>query len=1497
MSGESFLFLMQGFPNHVPRCPAAPPVLVRAVTALRRKSRVFLLLAETRPFKIMYLQRPHCKKSCGVLREQKLTKTYCMRLARLVVAKERQDSQCMEWRRADIDESVVGGDVEMLVVRNNAQSTKVIIESTWTELPSVAFVNTYQPPTEIQETVCNKIIAKQLHQKAYFDKRRYTHPSFDIGEVVMMRHTPVHTGKPTKGQLKYRGPLVVLKVFPDGNTYRVSQLTEDVKQKHYATTAHVSQLKSWGSKDKIDDGEPVSGESEDDRSNGSELKTTKPDSSPETFSDSSDVGETGRDQDNLRTQPIQEWHWPKYLKDFITGVMLARLVVVKERQDSQCVEWQYADVDERCASEGRVKGLYLCNIYAKPYNDMLDIRVLLLEPSCLQELAEPRAPPIRSANTALIPLHGLCWAALRGRISDSYRGARARMISHNIGLWSESSSFSTVSSSDVTPTLVNTTSITSGLCSGFAGCQEPFNNSRSGPPKVKFSGNSFSRLAYVMHLPNHPVPYLVRDWSPTLYRTGSLPLLYRRDTVSWALFIRSRASAQRRADDWAGFSSQSFGNISHWRLIGCNGSYPIRPTLLVTTSGNSSIRIADFTFVKSPTILTALSPKSPIISNGTTNPVANGNVTSSSRKSIFSPKFSMNFFPKMASVIGRPALLAFPRVTPRGFTNGSLTCLACSTWRSPSTFRIIPFSGKRPRLWVLLGPSWWHPWPSQPNPPEFVWRDGSVHAYLSEVSRPVLGNLSLQGQKFNLKLSMKPSQVIQVFVLFRTQLSPFPMNSSGNAYNTSSSSTGCICSVNLTFQSWTRLRTNTSRLLSSADILCAKLSNADSSLWDWSSCPATERVVLWGIPSILKLVPGLLVTVSPFLVVSASGSTVSVPPKLSCPSSSLRSDSFSSLFGEQLHSNPRINSLNTLHSTIFFISLIVRHVPQPRHHCLILYSLTSPRVSAVPSSGTPCTQTSWCDADGTCLLFKSPDKKIVSESIIVFKSCCSNVFVGGLYMAANRILPLLVFTCTAAASRFGVNVFGPLVILGHKIFSNIFYKYEHFVCGTSTLTYSGKNCLTSVTGYPSPMSSCWMSPIAILGGSPLMTTLSGLSLGLNLRLRPSSSTIVKFPCPSVSASMSQQSVEEYDMSVSVVFSLELSGVAITRIPEKDKLVASVEGLVCLPLFSVGGFEVCCVVSWKKDSDCEVLLRSRLRFTAYGRLLAPLAPSVHLELSYKSVALASSCLCSVRPFLVDRVLRLLRSGHRIPSLCLALLSLSLQCRLQVSLVSSVSPRYLALSAHLICSPNSRSGAALQNFLFHVKSAAVLSGQPPLQLPQAMDLLSHTINSLTHTVDSLAHTLDTLAHLLDRLAPSMDTPAHSLDMLAPSLITLPTPGNASPKAPNIVLSSKKVNTYSSICALSSGSRQLRKAGFDVEGEDPALGNPNFWDEVFLLKPKVSSLEAEIQKLNGEQLVSLKDNINTLFKHCITTLGHEHNIRVVYALQSQKRLALRQGSETDA
>ncbi|KAJ8896508.1 hypothetical protein PR048_001852, partial [Dryococelus australis] len=49
------------------------------------------------------------------------------------------------------------------------------------------------------------------------------------------------------------------------------------------------------------------------------------------------------------------------------------------------------------------------------------------------------------------------------------------------------------------------------------------------------------------------------------------------------------------------------------------------------------------------------------------------------------------------------------------------------------------------------------------------------------------------------------------------------------------------------------------------------------------------------------------------------------------------------------------------------------------------------------------------------------------------------------------------------------------------------------------------------------------------------------------------------------------------------------------------------------------------------------------------------------------------------------------------------------------------------------------------------------------------------------------------------------------------------------------------------------------------------------------QVASLEAEIQKLSADQWVSVKESINMLFRQCVMTLGHDHNIRVVYAMQT--------------
>lgn len=82
-------------------------------------------------------------------------------------------------------------------------------------------------------------------------------------------------------------------------------------------------------------------------------------------------------------------------------------------------------------------------------------------------------------------------------------------------------------------------------------------------------------------------------------------------------------------------------------------------------------------------------------------------------------------------------------------------------------------------------------------------------------------------------------------------------------------------------------------------------------------------------------------------------------------------------------------------------------------------------------------------------------------------------------------------------------------------------------------------------------------------------------------------------------------------------------------------------------------------------------------------------------------------------------------------------------------------------------------------------------------------------------------------------------------------------------------------------SGSKRQLKEKVVQIyesffRGEDLTSNNPTFWDELFLLKPKVIQLEAEIQKLNPDQLSNLKDNINLLFSKCVDTLNQEHQLR---------------------
>ncbi|XP_064419047.1 armadillo-like helical domain-containing protein 3 isoform X3 [Latimeria chalumnae] len=68
-----------------------------------------------------------------------------------------------------------------------------------------------------------------------------------------------------------------------------------------------------------------------------------------------------------------------------------------------------------------------------------------------------------------------------------------------------------------------------------------------------------------------------------------------------------------------------------------------------------------------------------------------------------------------------------------------------------------------------------------------------------------------------------------------------------------------------------------------------------------------------------------------------------------------------------------------------------------------------------------------------------------------------------------------------------------------------------------------------------------------------------------------------------------------------------------------------------------------------------------------------------------------------------------------------------------------------------------------------------------------------------------------------------------------------------------------------------------------EDPTKKNPRFWEELFLMKVNLECLEAKLESLDGDELVKIKDNINSLFQQCIRALAEEHQIKVVNALQT--------------
>lgn len=101
--------------------------------------------------------------------------------------------------------------------------------------------NDYVPPADQQEQVFENIITQQQSMKQIYDQRRYDGVKYDVGEVVVLLRAPT-ADQPTKLQSKYH-ELQVIRVLP-GDTYHVAEVATDGREV-YATTAHITQLKSW----------------------------------------------------------------------------------------------------------------------------------------------------------------------------------------------------------------------------------------------------------------------------------------------------------------------------------------------------------------------------------------------------------------------------------------------------------------------------------------------------------------------------------------------------------------------------------------------------------------------------------------------------------------------------------------------------------------------------------------------------------------------------------------------------------------------------------------------------------------------------------------------------------------------------------------------------------------------------------------------------------------------------------------------------------------------------------------------------------------------------------------------------------------------------------------------------------------------------------------------------------------------------------------------------
>ncbi|KAJ8964282.1 hypothetical protein NQ314_005016 [Rhamnusium bicolor] len=103
----------------------------------------------------------------------------------------------------------------------------------------------YTPTYEDASMKVRSNVAKSQNQsRAYYDITHSEGVKYEIGDIVAIKRVPTYTGEPTKTQLKYRGPLVVIEVLPS-DCYCLERLNNEDGGKIFMATLHVSQMKIY----------------------------------------------------------------------------------------------------------------------------------------------------------------------------------------------------------------------------------------------------------------------------------------------------------------------------------------------------------------------------------------------------------------------------------------------------------------------------------------------------------------------------------------------------------------------------------------------------------------------------------------------------------------------------------------------------------------------------------------------------------------------------------------------------------------------------------------------------------------------------------------------------------------------------------------------------------------------------------------------------------------------------------------------------------------------------------------------------------------------------------------------------------------------------------------------------------------------------------------------------------------------------------------------------